>query len=103
MSYNGVNNSAQEFALKGATLGNMPWLLTDSQLKDSFMKSLPKANSQVQRIFASAYDAVNFAFTMTELSKDQNDVLHGLTGDISLGKDGLIESSAMWVELGKLR
>ena len=51
----------------------------------------------------SAYDAVNFAFTMTELSKDQNDVLHGLTGDISLGKDGLIESSAMWVELGKLR
>ena len=40
---------------------------------------------------------------MTELSKDQNDVLHGLTGDISLGKDGLIESSAMWVELGKLR
>ncbi|MBE6421991.1 MAG: hypothetical protein E7024_00760 [Succinivibrio dextrinosolvens] len=102
-SYMGVNNSSQELALKGAILGDMPWVLTDSSLKDSFMKSMPKANSQVQRIFAASYDAINFAFNIKQLASNQNDVLHGLSGDISLGRDGLIESTPMWVELGSVR
>lgn len=102
-SYMGVNNSAQEFALKGAQLGEMPWLVTDSPLKASFMNTLPKANPQVQRIFAAAYDSVNFAFSIENLAANKDDVLHGLSGDISLGNNGLIESTPMWVELGKLR
>lgn len=102
-SYMGVNNSSQELALKGAILGDMPWVLTDSSLKESFMKSMPKANSQVQRIFAASYDAINFAFNINQLASNQNDVLHGLSGDISLGRDGLIESTPMWVELGSVR
>ena len=102
-SYIGVNNSSQELALKGAILGDMPWVLTDSSLKESFMKSMPKANSQVQRIFAASYDAVNFAFNINQLAANQNDVLHGLSGDISLGHNGLIESTPMWVELGSVR
>ena len=102
-SYMGVNNSSQELALKGAILGDMPWVLTDSSLKESFMKSMPKANSQVQRIFAASYDAVNFAFNIRQLASNQNDVLHGLSGDISLGHNGLIESTPMWVELGSVR
>ncbi|MGN0902255.1 MAG: penicillin-binding protein activator [Succinivibrio sp.] len=102
-SYLGVNNTSQELALKGAVLGDMPWLLTDSPLKDNFMKALPKANTQVQRIFAAAYDSVAFAFSISDLAANKDDVLHGLTGDISLGKNGLIEASPMWVELGSLR
>ena len=102
-SYMGLNNSSSEFALKGALLGDMPWLLTDSQLKASFMKSLPKANPQVQKIFAAAYDSVAFAYSIEQLANNSEDVLHGLTGDITLGQDGLIETSPMWVELGKLR
>ena len=81
----------------------MPWLLTDSELKTSFMKSLPKANPQVQRIFATAYDSVNFAYSLKELSKDKNDVMHGLSGDLSLTNQGLIEASPMWVKLGNVR
>ena len=102
-SYIGVNNSSQELALKGSTLGDMPWLLTDSPLKDSFMQSLPKANNQVQRVFAAAYDSVNFALEIEKLAANKDDVLHGLSGDISLGQNGLIESTPMWVDLGKIR
>lgn len=102
-SYIGVNNSSQELALKGSTLGDMPWLLTDSPLKDSFMQSLPKANNQVQRVFAAAYDSVNFALVIEKLAANKEDVLHGLSGDISLGQNGLIESTPMWVDLGKIR
>lgn len=102
-SYIGINNSSQELALKGSTLGDMPWLLTDSPLKDSFMKTLPKANNQVQRVFAAAYDSVNFALEIEKLAANKDDVLHGLSGDISLGQNGLIESTPMWVDLGKIR
>ncbi|MCR5536288.1 MAG: penicillin-binding protein activator [Succinivibrio sp.] len=103
MSYEGYNNSAQEFALQGAILGDMPWLLTDSALKESFMKALPKANAQAQRIFAAAYDSINLAYSMPLLKESPNDVLHGLSGDISLGSNGLIETSPLWVNLGQKR
>lgn len=102
-SYEGFNNSGQQLALNGAKLGDMPWLLSDSTLKDSFMNSIPKANSQAQRIFCAGYDAVSLGLSMSELAKDSLDVLHGLTGDISLGQNGLIESAPLWVSLGEIR
>ena len=102
-SYDGFNNSAQELALNGALLGDMPWLLTESEAKKSFMKVIPKANSQAQRIFAAGYDSISLALSIDELAKNSKDVLHGLTGDISLGKNGLIDSSPMWVKLGQVR
>lgn len=102
-SYEGFNNSGQQLALRGAKLGDMPWLLSDSGLKDSFMKSIPKANSMAQRIFCAGYDAVSLALAMPELAKDNQDVLHGLTGDISLGQNGLIETAPLWVNLGEIR
>ena len=81
----------------------MPWLLSDSALKDSLMKAVPKADAQAQRVFAAGYDAVALAELMPELARDSKDVLHGLSGDISLGEDGLIECAPLWVELGKVR
>ena len=101
-SFEGFNNSGQQLALKGTMLGDMPWLLSDSALKQTFMKNIPKANSQAQRVFCAGYDAVSLALLMPELAKDNKDVLHGLTGDISLGQNGLVETAPMWVELGKL-
>jgi outer membrane PBP1 activator LpoA protein len=102
-SFEGFNNSGQQLALKGTMLGDMPWLLSDSTLKQTFMKSIPKANPQAQRVFCAGYDAVSLALLMPQLAKDSKDVLHGLTGDISLGQNGLVETAPMWVELGKLR
>lgn len=102
-SYTGVNHSAAEIALAGAYLGDMPWLLTDSVLKSDLTATLPKADSQVQRIFAAAYDSVNFSFNLEKLAKDNNDVLHGITGDLQIGKEGLIEMAPMWVKLGSDR
>lgn len=99
----GLNHSASEVALAGATLGDMPWLLTDSALKQDLMATLPKADSQVQRIFAAAYDSINLSFNLHKLSADKSDVLHGISGDLQLGKDGLIEMAPMWVKLSTTR
>ena len=102
-SYMGLNHSASEVALAGANLGDMPWLLTDSSLKHDLMATLPKADSQVQRIFAAAYDSINLSFNLQKLSEDKSDVLHGISGDLQLGKDGLIEMAPMWVKLSTSR
>lgn len=98
-SYMGLNHSSGEIALSGAQLGDMPWLLTDSPLKQDLMATLPKADSQVQRIFAAAYDSINLSFNLETLARDRSDVLHGISGDLQLGQGGLIEMAPMWVTL----
>ncbi len=98
-SFNGVNSSPNEALLIGVNLGDMPWLITDSPLKDDFMQQLPKADPQVQRIFAAAYDSIGFALNVNALAANQADVLHGLSGDLQIGQNGLIESAPLWLTL----
>lgn len=102
-SYMGLNHSSGELALSGAILGDMPWLLTDNALKQDLMATLPQADPQVQRIFASAYDSINLAFNLGRLSQDRADVLHGISGDLQVRANGLIEMAPMWVRLGAQR
>lgn len=102
-SYMGLNHSSSEVSLAGAYLGDMPWLLTDSALKKDLMSTLPEADSQIQRIFAVAYDSINFSFNLEKLAQDQSDVLHGISGDLQLGDKGLIEMAPMWVKLSTNR
>ena len=98
-AYNGVNSSPNEALLAGAVLGDMPWVITDSSLKADFMQTLPKAQPQVQRIFAAAYDSVHFALNINNLAQNPADVLHGLSGDLQLGRDGLIETAPLWLTI----
>lgn len=98
-SFTGVNLSSSEVALSGALLGDMPWLLTDSDLKRDLMATLPQADTQVQRIFATAYDSINLGFNLERLQQDKNDSLHGISGDLQIGRKGLIEMLPMWVTL----
>lgn len=102
-SYMGLNHSSGELALAGAFLGDMPWLLTDNALKKDLMATLPQADAQVQRIFASAYDSINLAFNLERLHQDRADVLHGISGDLQIGSNGIIEMAPMWVRLGAQR
>lgn len=99
-SFTGVNLSSSEVALTGSLMGDMPWLLTESELKQDLMATLPKADTQVQRIFATAYDSINLGFNLSRLMQDKHDVLHGISGDLQIGKKGLIEMNPMWVRLG---
>ncbi len=102
-SYQGVNNSSLMVSLYGAKLGDMPWLLIDSDLKEAMMQNIPKADAQVQRIFASGYDSLATALNLDALLQNSSDVLHGLSGDIRIGSGGRLESAPMWVTLGQHR
>lgn len=102
IGYSGVNNSGIEMSLKGATLGDMPWLLTESRLKVGFLENIGKANIQSQRIFAVSYDSITVALSLAELQASDANTINGLSGDIHLqGK--LIYTAPMWVQLGTPR
>lgn len=85
----------------GANLGDMPWLITESELKSAMLENIPKADVQVQRIFASSYDALGLALNLNKLlDPASHDVLHGLSGDVDVSSNGLIEAAPLWVKLG---
>ena len=98
----GLNNSSIEIAMSGAYLGDSPWMLTDTPIKQSLFNAMPKANALVQRIFATAYDSVNTAFNLNNLNQNKADVLHGLTGDIQINGH-LIETAPLWITAGTVR
>ena len=98
----GVNNSSIEMSLNGAMIGDSPWVLTDTPIKDSLFKVLPKANALVQKIFATAYDSVNIGFNLNNLYQNKSDVLHGLTGDIQINGH-LIETAPLWIKANTQR
>lgn len=100
-SNTGVNSSSLEVSMYGANLGDMPWLITESELKSAMLENIPKADVQVQRIFASSYDALGLALNLNKLlDPASHDVLHGLSGDVDISSNGLIEAAPLWVKLG---
>lgn len=101
-SYAGVNNSGIEMSMQGAIYGDMPWLLSESELKNAFFENIPKADSQVQRVFASGYDSINVAFNLLRLQQGQDNIIHGLSGDITL-HGNLIYNDPLWIRLGTPR
>ena len=101
-SYAGVNHSGLEMSMRGALLGDMPWLLSESSMKEAFMRHIPKADAQAQRIFAAGYDSVSVAFNLPRLTPGSGNTLHGLSGDISL-HGSLIWNEPLWVRLGERR
>ena len=101
-SYAGVNHSGLEMSMRGALLGDMPWLLSESSMKEAFMRHIPKADAQAQRIFAAGYDSVGVAFSLPRLAPGSGNTLHGLSGDISL-HGSLIWNEPLWVRLGERR
>ena len=98
----GLNNSSIEIAMSGAHLGDSPWMLTDTPIKQSLFNAMPKANAFVQRVFATAYDSVNTAFNLNNLNQNKADVLHGLSGDIQINGH-LIETAPLWITAGSAR
>lgn len=101
IAYAGVNNSGLENSMQGALLGDMPWLLTESSLKQGYLQNIGKTSIQNQRIFASCYDSLTVATHLDELSS-QGNTINGLSGDIHL-ESNQIYNNPLWIKLGTPR
>lgn len=96
----GVNDTGIDLTLSNATLGDYPWLLTDSDLKNVFMKNIPKADPTAQRVFAVAYDSVFVALNLDKLKNNPDQSIYGLSGSLQISNNGQISNIPTWIKLG---
>ena len=84
--------------MKGMFLGDMPWLLEDSELKNSIKESLDVSNMNTLIFFALGYDSITIVPNMKSMI--DNDIpLNGLTGRLTVNKQGKVVIENSWVEI----
>ena len=84
--------------MKGMFLGDMAWLLEDSELKNSIKESLDVSNMNTLIFFALGYDSITIVPNMKSMI--DNDIpLNGLTGRLTVNKQGKVVIENSWVEI----
>ncbi len=99
-SNSGVMNSSALSGIKGMQLGDQPWLLQDSTIKNQIISVLPKANGDTLRCFAIGYDAYNLTIHLGNMIKDRSEMVRGLSGDIHINNNGELERDLSWITIG---
>ena len=90
--------SAPMAELNGVKLADMPWLFgSDLQLQTEVEQRWPNSGSAWLRLYALGYDAMNLVPQLTDLRAAAIPT-SGLTGELSVNDQGLIERRLQWME-----
>lgn len=84
-------------ALNGMQLGDMPWMLNRNP--DEFAKAttaLPQASGDQLRLYAMGHDVGSLINQLSELRKNADMTMNGLTGVIHVTTDGVIIRDLIW-------
>jgi outer membrane PBP1 activator LpoA protein len=84
-------------ALNGMQLGDMPWMLNRNP--DEFAKAttaLPQASGDQLRLYAMGHDVGSLIHQLSELRKNAEMTMNGLTGVIHVTTDGVIIRDLIW-------
>lgn len=100
-SNSGVMNNSALMGIKGMKLGDQPWLLENSSIKEQIISILPKANGDTLRCFAVGYDSFNLALHLDKMLNNPEEVVRGLSGDISINHQGRLERNISWITVGE--
>lgn len=84
--------------MKGMYLGDMPWLIEDSELKQSIKESLDTSNMNTLIFFALGYDSITIVPHIKSMV-DNNIPVNGLTGRLTVGRNGKVVNESYWVEI----
>lgn len=100
-SNSGVMNNSALMGIKGMKLGDQPWLLQNSSIKEQIISILPKANGDTLRCFAVGYDSYNLVLHLDKMINNPEEVVRGLSGDISINSQGRLERNISWITVGE--
>ncbi|MGN1357674.1 MAG: penicillin-binding protein activator [Succinivibrionaceae bacterium] len=84
--------------MKGIQIGDMPWLLEDSNLKTAIRENLDVSNINVLIFFALGYDSISIIPDISSMATGGYPV-SGLTGTISIDREGRVNSEVNWVPI----
>ncbi|MCK5877558.1 MAG: penicillin-binding protein activator [Candidatus Marithrix sp.] len=86
--YSGTPNPGSDKDLNGVIFVDIPWILTPDKNATQIQATLKSGKiNKFQRLYALGIDAYNIAIQLRHLEKRQ---WQGQTGQLSLGKDGII-------------
>ncbi len=84
--------------MKGIKIGDMPWLLEDSNLKTAIKENLDVSNINVLIFFALGYDSISIVPDISSLATG-GDAVSGLSGNLTVDRDGKVISEVTWVPI----
>lgn len=99
-SNNGISNNSAISGVNGMKMGDQPWLLKESTIKQQIIDVLPKANGDTLRCFAIGYDSLNLALNLGNLVSDKTEMIRGLSGDIHIDNSGELQRDLTWIIVG---
>ncbi len=93
--FTGIVDSAKDADLNGAMFIDMPWILDTSRqlsiIQDALNRNWAQEKSQYRRLYALGIDAYHLIPEMGRLSLEENSVLNGETGDLSIGSNNIVK------------
>lgn len=81
--------------MKGIYIGDMPWLLQDSDLKDTIKESLDISNINILTFFALGYDSITIVPNIKTMAENGIPV-NGLTGKLYVNEQGKVNTEVEW-------
>ncbi len=96
-SNTGDNRADVALALNGMQLGDMPWMLNQQpEQKQQLLARWPNANADLLRLYAMGFDAISLVPRLPLLRQDPASGQPGLTGELHVRSDGVIERRFYW-------
>lgn len=92
-------DNADQRDLNGLTFTEIPWMLGEQNslsLRQQYQQLFPEQDETLQRLFAMGYDAWQLISSLKQQQQFSSLSFSGLTGQLSLHKDGVIQRQLSW-------
>ncbi len=97
-SNTGQGRADVALALNGMQVGDMPWMLNQqAEQQQQLLARWPGANADLLRLYAMGFDAISLLPHLAQLRQEPASGLPGLTGELHVGANGVIERRFHWV------
>ncbi|QSP96157.1 penicillin-binding protein activator [Marinobacter salinisoli] len=96
--YEGSPDPARDRDLNRVIFTDIPWILTDSDLKTNADQHLSNTRGQLGRLFAMGSDAWQLSKRLPLLRQVENSTLQGQTGTLSMTDTGSIQRKQLWAQ-----
>ena len=103
--YSGIHNIEADNDINGIVFADMPWIVDPGYenlpLQQVLNKNSDQKNSQYQRLYAFGIDAYRVLPKLAELFLQKNGKFNGVTGTLSVTKEGYVQRASTWVQVVK--
>jgi hypothetical protein len=100
-AYTGTPDPQQDIDLNELIITDIPWMFADSNESSDPVEQQLQSQSQVSggsllRLYAMGVDAYRLVAELNSMSRDEQQVYHGATGDLTVNGQGQVQREMPW-------